>query len=267
MSYVAAHYDHHFEGEWQRLQRHRTEFAVTLRALENYLPPPPAAILDIGGGPGRYAIELSRRGYEVTLLDISEGNLAHAAAKATENNVPLAHIILGDATNLPQLPRSAYDAVLLMGPLYHLLSLVERQQAVSEAARVLHPNAPIFAAFVTRFAVLRDMAINNPQEIVTDPQRFVQLLETGVHPAGPNKRYPDFYFVHTDDIRPFMEAGGFTTENLIGCEGIVAGHEETINQVQGELWQQWVALNYRLGQEPALYGAADHLLFFGRRKS
>ncbi len=267
MSYVAAHYDDHYEGEWQRLQRHRTEFAVTLRALENYLPPPPAAILDIGGGPGRYAIELSKRGYQVTLLDISAGNLAYAVAKAAEHNVQLAHIIRGDAKNLPHLPRPSYDAVLLMGPLYHLLSLEERQQAVREAARVLHLNAPIFAAFVTRFAVLRDIAIKNPQEIVADPERFAQLLETGVHPAGPAKRYPDFYFVHTDDIRPLMEAAGFTTENLIGCEGIVAGHEETINQVQGELWQQWVALNYRLGQEPALYGAADHLLYIGRKIS
>jgi ubiquinone/menaquinone biosynthesis C-methylase UbiE len=267
MSYVADHYDDHYEAEWQRLQRHRTEFAVTLRALESYLPPPPATVLDIGGGPGRYAIELSRRGYQVTLLDISGGNLAYAAKKAAESDVNLAHIILGDATKLPRLPQPVYDAVLLMGPLYHLLSLAERRQAVREAARVLRLNGPIFAAFVTRFAVLRNIAINTPQEIVTEPERFAQLLDTGVHPSGPAKRYPDFYFIHTDEIRPFMETAGFTTVNLIGCEGIVAGHEEAINQVQGDLWRAWVALNYRLGQEPALYGAADHLLYIGRKNS
>lgn len=82
MGYVAVHYDAHPEHEWERLQRHRTEFAVTLRALDTYLPPPPATILDIGGGPGRYAIELARLGYEVTLLDLSQANLALAKDKA-----------------------------------------------------------------------------------------------------------------------------------------------------------------------------------------
>jgi hypothetical protein len=59
---------------------------------------------------------------------------------------------------------------------------------------------------------------------------------------------------------------GFTTLGL-GCEGIVAGHEEKINALQGEAWELWVDLNYRLGQDPALRGAADHLLHIGRSAS
>jgi hypothetical protein len=62
-----------------------------------------------------------------------------------------------------------------------------------------------------------------------------------------------------------MESARFETMNLIGCEGVVAGHEEVINKVEGELWETWVELNYRLGQEPTLHGAADHLLYVGRK--
>jgi S-adenosylmethionine-dependent methyltransferase len=62
-----------------------------------------------------------------------------------------------------------------------------------------------------------------------------------------------------------MEAAGFATLALIGCEGLVAGHEEKVNALQGEAWQRWVDLNYRLGQEPSLHGAADHLLYIGRK--
>ncbi|MBN1485059.1 MAG: class I SAM-dependent methyltransferase, partial [Chloroflexia bacterium] len=47
-------YDEQIEREWQRLDRHRTEFALTLQCC---FPPPPARILDCGSGPGRYAIE------------------------------------------------------------------------------------------------------------------------------------------------------------------------------------------------------------------
>jgi 2-polyprenyl-3-methyl-5-hydroxy-6-metoxy-1,4-benzoquinol methylase len=61
-------------------------FAVTMRTLGDYLPQPPAKILDIGGGPGRYAI--TQRGYEVTLFDLSQGCLD--LAKAKEAGVELA---------------------------------------------------------------------------------------------------------------------------------------------------------------------------------
>jgi hypothetical protein len=37
---VEAYYDEHAQEEWARLEQHRTEFAVTLWALEEYLPPP-----------------------------------------------------------------------------------------------------------------------------------------------------------------------------------------------------------------------------------
>ena len=62
-----------------------------------------------------------------------------------------------------------------------------------------------------------------------------------------------------------MEQAGFARLGLIGCEGVVAGHEEKINQLQGQEWELWVELNYRLGQEATLYGAADHLLYVGER--
>lgn len=82
-------YDAAPANEWIRMDRHRTEFAVTQRALQEYLPPSPARILDCGGGPGRYAVELARQGYQVVLFDLSAGNLALAQEKATEAGVAL----------------------------------------------------------------------------------------------------------------------------------------------------------------------------------
>jgi S-adenosylmethionine-dependent methyltransferase len=36
---VQTYYDQNVATEWERLERHRTEFAVTLRALNEFLPP------------------------------------------------------------------------------------------------------------------------------------------------------------------------------------------------------------------------------------
>ncbi len=259
---VQAHYDRNAEREWERLERHRTEFAVTLRALRQFLPPPPAAILDVGGGPGRYAIALAAAGYRVTLTDLSEANLALAAEKAQAAGVTLAQILPVNALDLSPLGTAVYDSVLLLGPLYHLLTAVERQQAVAEARRVLKPNGILFAAFITRFEPLRNAAQGYPEWIVENREYVAQLLQTGVHDQAHG--FTNAYFAHPDEIIPFMEAAGFTTLGLIGCEGIVAGHEEKINALQGEAWELWVDLNYRLGQDPTLRGAADHLLYVGR---
>jgi S-adenosylmethionine-dependent methyltransferase len=132
MSSVQTYYDQNAVAEWQRLERHRTEFAVTMRALGDFLPRPPAAVLDVGGGPGRYAIALAAQGYQVTLSDLSEENLALARAKAQEAGVTLAQIRQANALDLSLLATAVYDALLLLGPLYHLLTAVERQQAVGE---------------------------------------------------------------------------------------------------------------------------------------
>jgi SAM-dependent methyltransferase len=82
MSNVQNFYDENVQSEWDRLgTRHRTEFAVTCRALREFLPPAPARVIDIGGGPGRYALALAEQGYGVTLVDLAEGNLAFAREK------------------------------------------------------------------------------------------------------------------------------------------------------------------------------------------
>ncbi|MEM3789031.1 MAG: hypothetical protein QXN95_04095, partial [Candidatus Bathyarchaeia archaeon] len=59
--------------EWRRLIRdpyHRLEFDTTMHFLRKYLPPK-GLVLDAGGGPGRYTIELAKLGYDVVLLDLT----------------------------------------------------------------------------------------------------------------------------------------------------------------------------------------------------
>lgn len=255
-------YNQNAEAEWTRLDRHRTEFAVTLRALHEFLPPPPALILDIGGGPGRYAIALTLKGYKVTLVDFSHTSLALAQEKARQSGVTFDEIVHANAVDLSTIPAARYDSVLLMGPLYHLLTSEERLQAIYEARRVLKQDGILFAAFLTRFAPLRDCARAYPETIVENWVYVEPLLTTGVdnHPQG----FADAYFAHPDEIVPLMESASFETLCLIGCEGIVAGHEEKINALSGEAWEHWVNLNYRLSKDASLYGAADHLLYIGR---
>ncbi|MCB0257614.1 MAG: class I SAM-dependent methyltransferase [Anaerolineae bacterium] len=260
---VEDHYSQNTDTEWQRLEKHRTEFAVTLRTLESFLPSPPCSVLDIGGGPGRYAIELAARGYTVTLVDLAAGCLEFAQQKAADAGVQLHDAVQANAMNLDAFGDDGYDAVLLLGPLYHLLTRSERQRAVQEAVRVLKAGGCLFAAFVTRFAPFRYAAKAEPLLVVNDPQYVRQLLETGVHDQGTG--FPQAYFAHPDEITPLMERCGLRTLLKVGVEGVVSGVEEAVNELHGEAWQAWVELNYRFGQEPSLYGASEHLLYVGEK--
>jgi len=260
---VQGYYDENAQVEWARLARHRTEFAVTLRALEEFLPTPPAEILDIGGGPGRYAIALAGRGYTVSLADLAATNLALAQEKAREAGVQLRRALQADARDLGVLPEEAFDAVLIMGALYHLLSEAHRLQAVREALRTLKPGGVLCAVFISRFAPFREAAVNQVAWLIEEQDYAERILATGLHDRA--KTFTNAYFAHPVEIVPFMEATGLETLGLVGCEGIVAEHEQAVNALSGEAWERWVDLNYRLGKDPAALGAADHLLYIGRK--
>lgn len=267
MTGVEGYYDQNAQYEWDRLERHRTEFAVTMRALGDYLPCPPARILDVGGGPGRYAIALTERGYGVALVDLSRDCLEFARAKAKEAGVTLDGYVHSDARDLSSFAEHGYDAVLLMGPLYHLLSETDRRSALNEAARVLKAGGVIFAAFITRYAPIRFWARHKPAHIVEDRQRYEEFLATGVLEASDDGGgFTDAHFAHPPEVRPFMEEAGFETVDLVACEGLVALIEDKVNDLTGGLWETWVEQNYRFGKDPTILGAAEHLLYVGNKK-
>lgn len=262
---VERYYDTDPAHEWGRLDRHRMEFAVSLRAMREYLPPPPAKVLDIGGGPGRYAIALSKLGYDVTLFDLSRANLDFARGKASELGCVLAGIAHGSALDLSRFDDHSFDAVLLMGPLYHLLSADERMASAREAYRVLRHGRPIFASVITRFAVLRDSAARYPEWAWESPHVESYLADGVIRlPAGSG--FTDHYSAHPTEVTPFMERAGFHTQALIGVQCLVAGHDQATNALSGAQFERWVDLNYRLGHDPALHGAANHLLYVGQRQ-
>ena len=83
---VRAYYDEY--DEWGRLETPagRLEYERTWAYLQEHLPPG-AAVLDIGCGPGRYALALATAGHKVSLMDPSPVQIEAARAKAMEAKV------------------------------------------------------------------------------------------------------------------------------------------------------------------------------------
>ena len=170
------------------------EFARMQELIGRFLAPPPQVVLDVGGGPGRYACWLATNGYEVHLVDPVPRHVEQArAASAAQPEHPLASATVGGARSLPHGAGSA-DAVLLMGPLYHLPAREQRLAALREAHRVLKPGGILVAKAINRLASLLDGITRG---FIDDPE-FVDIirrdLQEGQHraacPAPPGTSRP-----------------------------------------------------------------------------
>lgn len=258
---IEQYYNQSALTEWGRLERYRTEHAITRRVLKDHLPPAPASVLDCGGGPGRYAIELAQLGYAVTLFDLSLINLSTARTQAHAANTTLAGYEHGSATDLTRFPDSTFDSVLLLGPLYHLTEAAGREAALREAGRVLKPGGAAVIAFITRYAYLRYLLKHKPQDLKERAAEIEAFLQTGVLPA-PLKDGSEFiaHLIPPGEVAPLVASAGFTVHAMFGVEGLSTLIDDNLNTLQGDAWEAWEDVNYRAAADPSLYGASDHLL-------
>lgn len=197
------------------------ELVRTLELLREALPPPPARVLDVGGGPGVYAARLAGQGYAVRLLDMVPLHVEEARELAAAQPDAPFEADVGDARDLSALGDESVDAVLLLGPLYHLTDRDDRVRALAEARRVARPGGLVAAAAISRFASLID---GTARGYLDDP-RFVAIVEQDL--ADGQHRNPDdvegwfttAYFHLPHELCAEIEEAGLTVERLAGVEG------------------------------------------------
>lgn len=266
---VRRYYDGQVDREWNRLARHRLEFAITERLLADHLPPPPADVIEIGCGPGRYSLGLIGRGYRVTMTDLSAVNLQFAADKLAEADLEAADIFRADARDLRRLPDAAFDAVLLLGPLYHLLTDEGRLRAVREARRICRPGGVVVASFISRYAVLQWAARDMPDYLLKGAQEWAGIMTDGTQRvAGDPKKhgFTDVWFCRVEQIAPLMAAGGFEPIALVGADPLVTHTIDEENLPHDQL-SAWVDALYAVADDPSILGAACHPVYIGRPSS
>lgn len=239
----------------------RLEFLRTWDVLLRVLPPPPAALLDVGGATGIYAAPLAEAGYAVHVVDPVREHVAAAAA------LPGVTAAVGDARDLPA-GDARHDAVLLLGPLYHLLDREDRVRAWREAARVVRPGGPVVAATISRFASTLDGFVKGYH---TDPD-FVALTRraraSGEHrPADPDRYFTTAYFHHPAELPGEVADAGLALDRIVAVEGpawIMADRVDALLADPDHTARLLDALR-EIEDEPSLYGASGHLLTVARR--
>jgi ubiquinone/menaquinone biosynthesis C-methylase UbiE len=259
---VLAHYALGVEEE--RLTQggySRIEFARTKELLARALPEPPGRILDVGGGPGRYASWLAGLGYDVHLIDVVPLHTEQATERAASGSSFT--VELGDGRRLKS-DDDSYDAALVMGPLYHLADRDDRLQVLSEARRIVRPGGLVAVAAISRFASLLDGLMSGALA-EPDFQSIVDGdLSTGRHlnPTGRPEFFTTAYFHRPEELVEEVNAVGLRVETMFGVEG-----------PGWLLWERWdderdreniLRVARAVETESAVIGVSPHLLAIAR---
>ncbi len=260
---IAAHYASGYEAARLDQGAGQLDRERARELLGRFLPPAPATVLDVGGGPGGHACWLAARGYRVHLIDVTPLHVELARqASARQPDAPLASAEVGDARALPWGPASA-DAVVLFGPLYHLTDRADRLQALREAHRVLRPGGALLAAAISRFASALDGLCRG---FLKDPQ-FAEIvrrdLTDGQHrnPTGRPEYFMDTFFHHPDELRAELAEAGFAAATVYGVEGpgwLLPDFDAWWDN--GEHRGRLLHLARALEAEPCLSGVSAHLV-------
>lgn len=241
----------------------RIEFERTKELLRRFLPQPPATVLDVGGGPGAYAAWLAGLGYDVHLVDPVPLHVEQAAEVAQRAPEPFT-VAIGDARSLDR-EDGSFDAVLLLGPLYHLTERTERVRALMEARRVVRPGGVVPAAAISRFASLFDGLASGFLGDPTFDAIVERDLREGQH-RNPTDRVEWFttaYLHHPSELRGEVEEAGLAFEGLFGIEGPGWLVRDAWDHEQ--LREQVLRVARAVEEEPTLLGLSAHLLVVARR--
>jgi ubiquinone/menaquinone biosynthesis C-methylase UbiE len=262
--HIVINYYHDF-NEQERLSDAwgQIEFVRTMDILSRYLPDSPASILDVGGATGKYACWLARQGYDVSLIDPVPLHIEQAReASARQPDHPIAQCLVGDARHL-EFQDECADAVLLMGPLYHLIDINDRILALQEARRVLKPNGRLFAVGISRFASTIDGFDSGffHDPMFQDIMR--QDLQDGQHrnPTNNPRYFTDTFFHHPEELKHEVQLAGFTLQAMVAIEGIGYVMKDFDTNWENEASREFLLEILRtIEQEPTLIGASPHIM-------
>lgn len=264
---IIDHYQGVDEDSRLRTGCSQLEFARTQELVLRYLPPVPATVLDVGGGSGAYAAWLASQGYEVSLIDIVPKHIDEALARSAAQERPIASMRLGDARKLEQNDHSA-DAVLLLGPLYHLTERNDRLTCLNEAFRVLRIGGVLFAAAIGRFASLLDSLPHGFFEQADFAPILDRDLRDGQHrnPAGRPEYFTTAYFHHPAELTGELSAAGFRLQELAAIEGPgwLAKDFDRLWANVGER-ERLLQCVRKVEHEPELLGASAHIMAVGKK--
>jgi len=246
------------------------EGAFTQRLFDLHLPKE-GKILEVGVGVGVYTEYLCSKGHPMDIADITSSFLDTTTKRLKEKKLDhlIGKSVVASATQLDKhFGSEEYDAVILLGPLYHLITLDERLRCLSQAARVLKKGGIVFAAGVNKLAYFRDLLRGiaaSPSEVLKRKEFHKKYMSDGIltpemAPFGPA------HLTTVEEFKDFFESSKlFDTVSLVGTESFTVCQEEHFRKLQPDEKEFFLDLVQMTGETLGGIAMSDHFLFIGKK--
>ncbi len=261
---MRKYYNEHVEQEDKRLDGHPFEIPVTMHFVKRYLNPGDL-IFDVACGTGRYAARLLDKGYFVGLNDLSDENI-RLVKKRLNTHRNLVFIENSDALESEHWGQHDWDGILILGPLYHMISKEKRLKLLKCAKEHLKPGGYVFSAFMTRIGALIYGVKHNPQGILV-PDGAKKLWDTGTDDrfVEATEHFTQAYFSHPEEVNPLMEKAGLEPVHLAGAEGFFGERFELFHSLDRKLKKAWMDFVIAHCEDPHMVQQSKHLLSVARK--
>ena len=241
------------------LSRHGSvEFLTTMRYVEKYLQSG-MRVLEIGAATGRYSHTLARRGYRVDAVELVQHNIDIFKANTLPGeNV---NIFQGNAKKLSMLADNTYDVTLLLGPMYHLFTVHEQLEALSEAIRVTKKGGIIFAAYCGNEATMIQFCFGRG---MLKEQRYLDLVDPVTFKASSDPAEL-FQLYRKEDIDDLMKRFPVTRLHYVGTDMATNYMRQTIDEMDEDFFQLYLRYHFSICERSDLVGASHHILDIFRK--
>lgn len=265
--HVKNYYNENAEFEWNRLNNpySKVEFETTKYLLKKYLPKE-GLVLDIGSGPGRYSLELLKLNYQVSLLDLSKKELAIAKEKITDAGFQADAYYCRSAIDLDSFESNSFDAILLMGPLYHIHKEADRSTVLKHVYRILKPGGIVLISYINTWGVLK-AAVSEFPESFADKDHFEEYINGDLKFSHENS-FTTTFFTTPPLALAEVEKSDLNIISYAGAESYLAGLNMQLTSLYKEdkqLHNIFVSNACEYCEMPQYRDATEHLHIIARK--
>lgn len=264
MNHVIKFYESFDEdSRLQTRKSKRIEFITTTKILDSYFKQP-TNILEVGAGSGVYSFYFAQHGHTVTATDLSEKHIAVMHEKSKHSDRFPIQMFEADATDLHMLADNSFDAVLCLGPMYHLVDLDMQKRCISECLRVLKPEGIVAFAYIPRHQVF-PYVVQGDRKYFTDEWLDRILSRGSTRAAEQDSFWTDAYYHTPEQIEQLLIEHQMEIVDHIATDGIAPLMGEFIDQLDDEEYEVWLQYHFRTCREPSILGMSNHGLVIGKK--
>ncbi|MBQ6333622.1 MAG: class I SAM-dependent methyltransferase [Erysipelotrichaceae bacterium] len=233
-------------NENKRLDRRhgQVEFLTSMKYIHEYLKAGDK-IVDIGAGPGRYALALKDEGYDVTAVEYVRPNIGMLRAKDKEIK-----IVEASAVDLSMFEDDSFDVVIMFGPLYHLYEKEDRLKALKEAKRIT--KRIIFTTCImNEYAVIEYAFKDGNYKQIKDK------LDENFKIDDPEAL---FFQSRIEEIDELNNMAGLKLLKRFASDGPSDYMRDTINKMDDETFEAYLNFHLKTCERKELLGASSHVV-------